>query len=1238
MKNGDDRRRAKHRLEEDECRDSRSCRSSPSSSLVGRTTRVSMSPPPQPQQPHSPAVSSTMNSKEDVDVTGANNNINININKNGHIVNTDNDVIMSPKRRRTTRRHSVVNEEEQQQQHQQRHRQVLNDDDGDDDDDDDVEILFVKPAVDADVPHTGIATADAAVAVTASATQMTTASSSSSTATSILPQPKDEGDGPPDNTTFKAFPARSSAYLQTLAEICHTILWDARWRVVVTQVLRNTRPVAKSELPSSTSTSTSSSSMPIKRRRHQQRLFSWELGDDLGVVMELSQRYIISPHDVEKNIDANDKGNANGKENNEDEELDRRLELYSRLYFRKGPWFRLDDIFNRYYLPNARMRYQHHKSENTVEDDNIDQDYTGNVERNGDVNHDDRNNKNKKRRASADFFVPQSRVSTATRRSSNSPRDYSGKKDQGVQLDSQYFDDQFLRYLLESVVSMVDDVKRLAASGFIRTFQSEEECGETVGRSDKYMHSILTQEEQNTVLGNLGGAKTRKRPSFSASDRSSNGGVGGSRAGSLVENSILKQMSQQRAIVDILLSSSNAPQSKSSRTVLPVRKHVDSLIFEKLVRIVSRACRKVEYIPSAQYRLAAAVINDRLARICDGLFGIDVNSGTTPPMCLRLRESPLMALRRICRLYICATSGPGNMRGDGTNAWQSLPESHSKSFASIPLRTQYNSPPGSNSWHQISYPGKDWRLRTVPFYFLRSHVPLLVDTSCGLHHREDDARHAGVAVFSSVESFHRWETAVDLRANVDYLIELNDLVLYENRKEARRQEMENKDRSFQDHASHGLNDNEIDRFESTFTTSRSPAESEDDSSSSGEEKNNVDFLGLLTIQGRIEIIQKFIEDPNRSRHVCRGVELDISSVLAIPIEDRPLDTLQTIISHDAAISKGNFVNIYETILGVIGVITCHVLDDRVKMAMQHERKYLRPFLRHMCWEGVLSYLLWDIIPVLEKRGYYDLAVKGLEILLFGRPLERKNGNVLPECLVTDTDKFGSSSFSQLFLSRRARGKAFDRLMVDYTHLLRHNRASNKSASVEKDGTIKTKQKQNKRKSDESSPDLPKLNDVIAKLTEPLLHTHLQSGQITFSTARNLARRLKRPLVHILNGLFIFESSELGHRFQNSSSSIEEKTAVKYSDWRPKTDIAIANSMSTSAGRMGGRCTYVGFEDEGENNSTSFGSLNVEELAKEYCKSCFWSLRLDANLSNSQEWKCCQFFCLCRFLRKATCCE
>jgi hypothetical protein len=84
----------------------------------------------------------------------------------------------------------------------------------------------------------------------------------------------------------------------------------------------------------------------------------------------------------------------------------------------------------------------------------------------------------------------------------------------------------------------------------------------------------------------------------------------------------------------------------------------------------------------------------------------------------------------------------------------------------------------------------------------------------------------------------------------------------------------------------------------------------------------------------------------------------------------------------------------------------------------------------------------------------------------------------------------------------------------------------------------------------------------------------------------------------LNGLSIFEVSQLGHRLENDSDSQIDASSSKYSDWTPVTDTAVANSIASDRNGGGGRCAFVGFEVD-DDISIHTRSLNVEELAKEF---------------------------------------
>ena len=150
-----------------------------------------------------------------------------------------------------------------------------------------------------------------------------------------------------------------------MAEICFTILQDRRWRVVGTD--RN-----KGESSAATTTT----------------LFQWEAGEDLSVVRALSRQFVPRPRRVVVPCtcllcrDETDKkkgetagtsdhsavGEEQRQPQEEDESADsavvvddddeevRGLYLYCRLFYRKGPWFRIDDVYTRYYVPKKAKK------------------------------------------------------------------------------------------------------------------------------------------------------------------------------------------------------------------------------------------------------------------------------------------------------------------------------------------------------------------------------------------------------------------------------------------------------------------------------------------------------------------------------------------------------------------------------------------------------------------------------------------------------------------------------------------------------------------------------------------------------------------------------------------------------------------------------------------------------------------------------------------------------------------
>ena len=168
--------------------------------------------------------------------------------------------------------------------------------------------------------------------------------------------------------------------------------------------------------------------------------------------------------------------------------------------------------------------------------------------------------------------------------------------------------------------------------------------------------------------------------------------------------------------------------------------------------------------------------------------------------------------------------------------------------------------PGSQSWHHVLYPGKDYRFKLISCPFQRSFYPISHESGSAANVCNDgDNLRVKAQLFPSVIEFHLWECAVDLRANVDYLSEANELFLYNQRKEAR--------------ASKQCDDDAEDDDDADRNTL--------DDSSVDEEKSGsmIDFLNLLSPDGRQSLVHRFMS-PMTS---VVGTSLSTSAVRRRPI-------------------------------------------------------------------------------------------------------------------------------------------------------------------------------------------------------------------------------------------------------------------------------------------------------------------------------------------------------------------
>ena len=239
--------------------------------------------------------------------------------------------------------------------------------------------------------------------------------------------------------------------------------------------------------------------------------------------------------------------------------------------------------------------------------------------------------------------------------------------------------------------------------------------------------------------------------------------------------------------------------------------------------------------------------------------------------------------------------------------------------------------------------------------------------------------------------------------------------------------------------------------------------------------------------------------------------------------------------------------------------------------------------------------------MLERAGLYDLSIQALEVLLYGSLRGRAE---LHKKLPAST--MSASPLAPLLLSRRARGKAIERLMIDYTHLVRR---AVKLTSETGDGAEEI---QGDFGSETSRTE-------VQRFCSDLLEVAVPSASISFASIRGIARRLKRPLGQSIALTTCFEAQKLGLRLDSPPSESTTVTLKKsrsvYSDWTPPVDCAVANAITNDA-TSGGRCAFTALLDD----SSRASSLNVEEHALEYYRKGLFPLDDSSYSSPKGGWE------------------
>ncbi|KAL7471539.1 hypothetical protein ACHAXS_011836 [Conticribra weissflogii] len=961
---------------------------------------------------------------------------------------------------------------------------------------------------------------------------------------------------------------RSSAYVQHIAEACSLIMNDVRWRTCSASHVHETN---------------SFQSLCFTEECKFIPLFSSEKGDDLSAI-----KAFMSLYDVDKNkyvasddatSDVEDDTVKNGMEqqgklsrkyemngidptedNRENDEIfERAIHLYSRMFHRKGPWFDVADLYARYYAPKSK----------TVEDDNGNDpnqqmstgDFVDNSKSPGKTVDKQQSTSDKLNEAvnevlgnslkdRANFFF--------------TPKSYRSKNDHNISSESkstiasnQNEDVSRHRVALECLFV---DIMRLLSLGLVRLFDSEFECGYVVG-------SVVTSNNGTNVRGNMLSAEERRELLRRLGGKNSSGKKSNTeRTNETPKNEILAQMQRQKSVFSVC-----SKIDLKATNMLPVRKHVDYILLQKLAAKVSAMMRSRDGTPQKPRKsdLAGAlqIVNDAWRNACS-FFEIIYSSEIQPhksriTTSIRLREAPLRTLRRCLRLFLCSTGGPGSMRGDGTNGWRSVSDQiivPTDSLRSVDPISRDNQ--SSGNWHNVQYPGLSKRLGLSHFELGHCFTALSVSS---------DYMDSPAIVFHCHSEFKLWEIGAEIRSNFDCSMEAYETERISHRR--RQRELKKKQSDMSEDSTGFL----VDRRGMDFTASKCSFN---------------DGQALLRVDRRRELVEEVLasDSPTVSASLlCEQIEYDILSLI-IPSDQATKDQFDKH-EFDREVDDG-YISDNERALMTAAIVCNSLLRHRITHAsVSLSLLCTRPWLRHMSFDACLCYIIWDTIPIFERNGHHSMAVKLLRTILFGSPRR-----IIESCSAEAElfqDIIDTNPSIYCILPRRNRGKAYERFVIDLSHAER--------SRTEMDP-------QNTKKS--SSGNITSKNTNELSYTQQLCNVLIQksgrNGSVPFSSLRNIARKLRAPLEETMSGIENDEMNTLNIRVCGGASECTNRKKNNrtsgYVDWRPKTDFAIANSLSNEDGNsaVGRRCAFVGWEsndsiiDAGEGRR----SLNVEELAIE----------------------------------------
>eukprot|EP00804_Cyclotella_cryptica_P013630 CCRYP_012948-RA/>CCRYP_012948-RA protein AED:0.21 eAED:0.21 QI:450/1/1/1/0/0/2/121/1455 len=888
---------------------------------------------------------------------------------------------------------------------------------------------------------------------------------------------------------------RSSAYVQHIAEACTLVMTDARWRTCKKPSCecRSMKPYRRSGCIGKT-------------------LISWEDGDDLSAVKAFASLYDGTERSRLNGSSSNKGSDKEGTkidfEETDQQVFERAMYLYSRMFHRKGPWFDLTDLYTRYYAPKKKTQQS---SECENDENDIVETCTSHedTEPTGSLSSDKWSSATKlSKRKRQRFFTPKSRDNKQT---STTP-----KSSEKCQFTNE------ISFHQRSLEIFFTDIRRLLSMGLVRTFSSEYECGLVAGdvtTESKQRGTFLLAEERREVLRRLGGGQSPKAMA---------NGDGNSRT----RNEILVQMQKQKTVFSSYSPLDGSPTNTKDNRMLPVRKHVDHVLIRKFAFKIVLLASRVDKPRKSDIDNASRLIHDSWkSSLNNASIRSEDSSFSGGVICtLRLREAPLIALRRVMRLFLCASGGPGRMR-DATNGWLNVPPASSSE---------------EDLWHNVTYPGLSCRLGLASFELKRSYVGLsaepegndaLLDLSSSLPPL--------LRVFRHQSDFKLFEVGVDIRSFINTATESYEIERINRRRQlaSAKQELVAKDSLLSGEALlsvHSVHD----RFE------------------------------ILTVNGRRKFVKRILASCHHDTN-----EVDLIDVQA----SRTFKSIESDIMslHDDKYDGDDgFANDTERMIVATSIVCHRVLQYRmINSGEELDLVCWRPWLRHLAFDSILVCVIWDCIPLLERNGRYATAISFLATILFGLTADDKSYDV---CRLLEISRSDIKPYVQFLLPRRNRGKAFERLVIDITHVDR---------AIEK-GKEKKSKTQKKSSSalggDEMSP--------IQQLCHSILSVTSVDGSVPFSFLRSFARRLKTPLYITMKDLSNHEMNVLNIRLGNAADS-SKQTNSAYSDWTPTVDYSVANSLSYGDGSTSGkRCSFVGWETDDCGARDALRSLTVEELA------------------------------------------